>query len=67
MAVLVPGIEEQDRKPLSANDRKRLGQLKDMLRERELRGESFENYRDVIDFMLNMNCKLEQEAVKAGG
>ena len=52
-----------DRKPLTENDRKRLLQLKDELAER-MRYEETEDYRDVISYMLDENCKLEQEAVR---
>lgn len=55
---------ETDRKPLSDNDRKRLGQLKEMLQAQKRQGECLEDYGDVIDFMLEKNCKLEQEAVR---
>ena len=51
-----------DRKPLTANDRKRLLQLKGELAER-MQHEETEDYRDVISYMLDENCKLEQEAV----
>ena len=51
-----------DRKPLTANDRKRLLQLKRELAER-MQHEETEDYRDVISYMLDENCKLEQEAV----
>ena len=52
-----------DRKPLTENDRKRLLQLKDELAER-MRYEEAEDYGDVISYMLDENCKLEQEAVR---
>ena len=51
-----------DRKPLTENDRKRLRQLKENLAER-MRHEETEDYGDVISYMLDENCKLEQEAV----
>ena len=55
---------ETDRKPLSGNDRKRLEQLREMLKEQKRQGNCLEDYGDVIDFMLAENCKLEQEAVR---
>lgn len=56
----------EDRKPLTGNDRKRLAQLKEEMNgRRNQRGET-EDYGDVIDFMLEHNCKLEQEAVRVG-
>lgn len=51
-----------DRKPLTENDRKRLLQLKEDLAER-MQHEETEDYGDVISYMLDENCKLEQEAV----
>ena len=51
-----------DRKPLTENDRKRLLQLKEELAER-MQQEETEDYRGVISYMLDENCKLEQEAV----
>ena len=51
-----------DRKPLTENDRKRLLQLKEELAER-MQHEETEDYGDVISYMLDENCKLEQEAV----
>lgn len=56
----------EDRKPLTGNDRKRLTQLKEEMNGRRSQGMEAEDYGDVIDFMLEHNCKLEQEAVKAG-
>lgn len=52
----------RDRKPLTDNDRKRLLQLKEELAER-MQHEETEDYGDVISYMLDENCKLEQEAV----
>lgn len=54
-----------DRKPLTENDRRRLLQLKEELEER-IQHEETEDYRDVISYMLDENCKLEQEAVQYG-
>lgn len=51
-----------DRKPLTENDRKRLLRLKEELTER-MQHEETEDYRDVISYMLDENCKVEQEAV----
>lgn len=51
-----------DRKPLTENDRKRLLQLREELTER-MKHEETEDYRGVISYMLDENCKLEQEAV----
>ncbi len=53
----------EDSKPLTRNDRKRLGQLKEELTERVQRGEATEDYEEVIAYMLQEDCKLEQEAV----
>lgn len=55
---------ETDQKPLSDNDRKRLGQLKETLQAQKRQDKCLEDYGDVIDFMLEENCKLEQEAVR---
>lgn len=52
-----------DRKPLTENDRRRLLQLKEELAER-MQHEETEDYGDVISYMLDENCKLEQEAVR---
>lgn len=54
----------EDRKPLTENDRRRLVQLKEELDERRRRDEKTEDYRDVIDYMLEQDCKLEQEAIR---
>ena len=51
-----------DRRPLTENDRKRLLQLKEELAER-MQHEDTEDYGDVISYMFDENCKLEQEAV----
>lgn len=51
-----------DRKPLTENDRKRLLKLKAELAER-MQHEETEDYGGVISYMLDENCKLEQEAV----
>lgn len=48
---------------LTANDRSRLQRLLELLNEQEKQGQLVEDYRDVICFMLEHNCKLEQEAV----
>lgn len=53
----------EDRKPLTGNDRKRLAQLKQELEGGRRQGVDGEDYRDVIDYMLEHNCKLEQEAI----
>ena len=55
-----------DRKPLTENDRKRLLRLKEELTER-MKHEETEDYRGVISYMLDENCKLEQEAVYSCG
>lgn len=54
----------EDRKLLTGNDRKRLIQLKEELEKCGTHNKEEENYRDVIDYMLDQNCKLEQEAVR---
>ena len=56
----------RDRKPLTENDRKRLLQLKEELAER-MQHEETEDYGEVISYMLDENCKLEQEAVHIRG
>ena len=48
---------------MTENDRKRLLQLKEELTER-MQHEETEDYRGVISYMLDENCKLEQEAVQ---
>lgn len=58
---------EKDRKPLSGNDRKRLEQLSETLEAQKRQGKCLEDYGDVIDYMLEENCKLEQEAVRVRG
>lgn len=55
---------QEDRKPLTGNDRKRLMQLKEEISGRTGQGADEGDYRDVIDYMLEWNCKLEQEAVR---
>lgn len=57
----------EDRKLLTGNDRKRLVQLREELEGRGGQGTEAEDYRDVIDYMLEKNCKLEQEAVRTEG
>lgn len=49
--------------PLTANDRKRLQALYDELQEKIAEGMATEDYRDTLTFMLEKNCKLEQEVV----
>lgn len=49
--------------PLTINDRKRLNVLLAQLKEQRNRGVLVEDYSEVIAFMLENNCKLEQEAV----
>lgn len=51
-------------KALTSNDKKRLVKLLSNLEEKIKLGNSLENYRDVLDYMLEHNCKLEQEAVE---
>lgn len=58
---------EKDQKPLTENDRKRLQQLWQTLQEQKERGECLEDYGEVIGYMLDRGCKLEQEAVRLGG
>lgn len=53
-----------DGKRLTGSDRKRLLQMKKELDERLRQGVTEEDYRNVIDYMLVQNCKLEQEAVR---
>lgn len=56
----------EDRKPLTENDRRRLMQLREELDVRLRQGaENVEDYHEVIDYMLENDCKLEQEAVKS--
>lgn len=49
--------------PLTINDRKRLKMLLVQLKEQRNRGVLVEDFSEVIAFMLENNCKLEQEAV----
>lgn len=49
--------------PLTANDRKRLQALYDELQDKIAAGNAVEDYRETLAFMLENNCKLEQEAV----
>lgn len=53
----------KDTKPLTENDRKRLAQLKQELDGAEGQNMGTADYRAVIEYMLEQNCKLEQEAV----
>lgn len=55
---------EADQKPLTDNDRKRLQQLWEAMQDQKRRGECLEDYGEVIEYMLNKGCKLEQEAVR---
>lgn len=56
----------RDKKLLTGSDRKRLMQLKEEINGRKGQETETEDYGDVIDFMLENNCKLEQEAVRVG-
>ena len=38
-----------------------------MLQDQKERGECLEDYGEVIAYMLDRGCKLEQEAVRLGG
>ena len=49
--------------PLTASDRKRLHALNDELQEKIADGTATEDYRDTLAFMLENDCKLEQEVV----
>lgn len=49
--------------PLTPNDRKRLHALYDELQEKAAEGKPMEDYRDTLAFMLEKDCKLEQETV----
>lgn len=51
-------------KKLTGNDRKRIEKLLEKLEERARTNCLEEDYRDVLQFMLDHDCKLEQEAVK---
>ena len=53
-----------DQKSLTENDRKRLQQLREALQDQKRRGECTEDYGEVIDYMMDRGCKLEQEAVR---
>ncbi len=55
---------EEDQKALTENDRKRLQQIGQMLRDQKEQGECLEDYGEVIGYMLDRGCKLEQEAVR---
>lgn len=50
-------------KELSMNDRRRLTQLREELERQEMAGILTEDYRSTLRFMLEKNCKLEQEAI----
>lgn len=49
--------------PLTPNDRKRLQTLYDELQQKAAEGKPMEDYRDTLAFMLERDCKLEQETV----
>lgn len=49
-------------KPLTENDKKRMKQLLSKLDAMAGKGVLTEDYREVLSFMLEHNCKLEQEA-----
>lgn len=53
----------EDTRPLTENDRKRLLQLKEDVTKRVQQGDVLEDYREVIEYMLEKDCKLEQEAI----
>ena len=50
-------------KPLTENDKKRMRQLLSKLDAMSENGVLTEDYRDVLHFMLEHNCKLEQEVL----
>lgn len=50
-------------RPLTGTDRKRIQSLLDMQEKKLVQGTLQEDYRDVLRFMLEHDCKLEQEAV----
>lgn len=50
-------------KKLTANDKVRLKKLQVHLVEKEKAGREFEDYRSVIQYMLENDCKLEQEVL----
>lgn len=50
--------------PLTANDRRRLQALYDKLTRMVTDGTAVEDYRDTLIYMLEQNCKLEQEVVE---
>lgn len=49
--------------PLTPNDRKRLQTLYNELQQKAAEGKPMEDYRDTLAFMLEKDCKLEQETV----
>ncbi|MCI7129153.1 MAG: DUF2220 domain-containing protein [Lachnospiraceae bacterium] len=51
-------------KPLTENDKKRMKQLLSKLDAMEEKGVLTEDYREVLYFMLEHNCKLEQEVCR---
>lgn len=66
--LLYMGADELERyktswKALTGGDRKRIQQLIKILDVKESKGPEFEDYRSVLYFMLENNCKLEQEAI----
>ncbi|MCI8364186.1 MAG: hypothetical protein HFG34_04465 [Eubacterium sp.] len=50
--------------PLTGNDRRRLQSLYDELTRQVAEGTAVEDYRDTLAYMLEQNCKLEQEVVE---
>ena len=50
--------------PLTTSDRKRLHALYDELQEKIADGTATEDYGDTLAFMLEKDCKLEQEVVE---
>lgn len=50
-------------KPLTENDKKRLRDLLVLMKKKSGDGILIEDYSEVLEFMLEKNCKLEQEAI----
>ena len=57
-------IYRESTMPLTTADRKRLHALYDDLQEKIADGTAAEDYGDTLAFMLEKNCKLEQEVVE---
>ena len=57
-------VYQESTMPLTANDRRRLQALYDELTRQVTDGTAVEDYRATLVYMLEQNCKLEQEVVE---